>query len=83
MGFSFQFSARVLLYGSSHRLNNTYHSLCYTSSGALAGKRNTSMGPMNLTKLDKINQKYMDKLNGWNDSYEQQLLHKYKNSQIV
>ena len=24
---------------------NTYHSLCYTSCGALAGKRNSSMGP--------------------------------------
>ena len=24
---------------------NTYHSLCYTSRGALAGTRNSSMGP--------------------------------------
>ena len=28
-----------------HRQNNTYHSLCYTSRGALAGTRNSSMGP--------------------------------------
>ena len=29
---------------SSHRQDNTYHSLCYTSRGALAGTRNSSMG---------------------------------------
>ena len=27
------------------RQDNTYHSLCYTSRGALAGTRNSSMGP--------------------------------------
>ena len=26
----------------SHRQNNTYHGLCYTSRGALAGTRNSS-----------------------------------------
>ena len=31
---------RVLLYAPSHRQDNTYHSLCYTSRGALAGTRN-------------------------------------------
>ena len=25
--------------------DNTYHSLCYTSCGALTGTRNSSMGP--------------------------------------
>ena len=29
----------------SHRQDNTYHGLCYTSRGALAGTRNSSMGP--------------------------------------
>ena len=29
----------------SHRQDKTYHSLCYTSRGALAGVRNSSMGP--------------------------------------
>ena len=29
----------------SHRQDNTYHSLCYTSRGALAGTRNSTMGP--------------------------------------
>ena len=28
------------LYASSHRQDNTYHGLCYTSRGALAGTRN-------------------------------------------
>ena len=45
MGYSFRFAARVLLYASSHRQDNTYHSLCYTSRGSLAGTRNSSMGP--------------------------------------
>ena len=36
---------RVLLYASSHRHDITYHGLCYTSRGALAGTRNSSMGP--------------------------------------
>ena len=36
--------ARVLLYAPFHRQDNTYHCLCYTSRGALAGMRNSSMG---------------------------------------
>ena len=32
-------SKGVLLYATSHRQDNTYHSLCYTSRGALAGTR--------------------------------------------
>ena len=38
-------AARVLLYASFHRQGSTYYSLCYTSRGALAGTRNSSMGP--------------------------------------
>ena len=45
MGYSFRLAAKVLLYASSHRQDNTYHGLCYTSRGALAGMRNSSMGP--------------------------------------
>ena len=33
----------VLLYAPSHRQDNTYHGFCYTSRGALAGTRNSSM----------------------------------------
>ena len=43
MGYSFRLTARVLLYALSHRQDNTYHGLCYTSRGALAGTRNSSM----------------------------------------
>ena len=45
MGRSFRLTARVLLYAPSHRQDDTYHGLCYTSSGARAGTRNSSMGP--------------------------------------
>ena len=44
IGYSFQLTARVLLYAPSHRQDSTYHRLCYTSHGALAGMRNSSMG---------------------------------------
>ena len=45
MGYSYRLTARVLLYAPSHRQDSTYHVLCYTSRGALAGTRNSSMGP--------------------------------------
>ena len=41
-----------LLYVVFHRQDSTYHCFCYTSCGALAGIRNSSMGPrggINLT----------------------------------
>ena len=37
IGYSYRLTARVLLNAPSHRHDNTYHSLCYTSQGALAG----------------------------------------------
>ena len=45
MGYSFWLAARGLLYTPPHRQDNTYHNLCYTSHGALAGTKNSSMGP--------------------------------------
>ena len=45
IGYSFWLTARVLLYAPSHRQDSTYDSVCYTSHGALAGMRNSSMGP--------------------------------------
>ena len=45
IGYCYRLTAKVLLYAPSHRQDNTYHSLCYTSRGALAGTRNSSMGP--------------------------------------
>ena len=38
IGYSFRLAARVLLYAPSHRQDSTYHGLCYTSRGALAGR---------------------------------------------
>ena len=40
-GLFFLLTAMILLYAPSHRQDNTYHGLCYTSRGALAGMRNT------------------------------------------
>ena len=42
IGYSYRLTARVLLYAPSHAQDNTYHGLCYTSRGALAGTRNSS-----------------------------------------
>ena len=42
IGYSYRLTARVLLYAPSHRQDNTYHGLCYTSRGALTGMRNSS-----------------------------------------
>ena len=45
IGYSYWLTARVLLYAPSHKQDNTYHSLCYNRRGALAGMKNSSMGP--------------------------------------
>ena len=41
MGYYFRLTAGVLLYAPSHRQDGTYHGLCYTSRGTLAGTRNS------------------------------------------
>ena len=45
IGYSFRLTARIILYAPSHRQDSTYHGLCYTSRGTLAGTRSSSMGP--------------------------------------
>ena len=45
ISYSFWLASKVLLYTPSHRQDSIYHSLCYTCRGALAGMRNSSMGP--------------------------------------
>ena len=55
IGYSFRLAARVLLYASSHRHDNTYHGICYTSRGALAGTRNNSMGPPHEGSIRRAN----------------------------
>ena len=44
-GLLFPFSSKGFLYAISHREDSTYLGLYYTSRGALAGTRNSSMGP--------------------------------------
>ena len=44
-GLLFLISSKGSLYAQSHKQDSTYHGLCYASCGALAGKRNNSMGP--------------------------------------
>ena len=53
IGYYYRLTARVLLYAPSHRQDNTYHDLCYTSRGALAGTRNSSMGPPHRTMSER------------------------------
>ena len=43
LGYSCRLAARDLLYSPSHRQDSTYHGLCNTRCGSLAGTRNTSM----------------------------------------
>ena len=43
ISYSFRLAARVVLYAPSHRQDSTYHSLCYTSRGALAGTRTNEL----------------------------------------
>ena len=42
IGYSYRLTARAILYAPSHRQDNTYHGLCYTSRGALGSTRNSS-----------------------------------------
>ena len=45
MGCSFRLAARFVLYALSHRQDKTYHGLCYTSRGALAGMKQPRKKP--------------------------------------
>ena len=74
IGYSYRLTARVLLYTPSHRQDNTYHGLCYTSRGALAGTRNSSMGPTHEGSIRRPSAPWANALplsyvplpNGWN-----------------
>ena len=46
LGYYLRLTARVLLYAPSHRQDSTYHGLCYTSRGALAGTRGKILMPI-------------------------------------
>ena len=43
-GLLFPIRRKSSFYALSHRQDTTYFGLCYTSRGALAGTRNSSMG---------------------------------------
>ena len=46
IGLLFPISSKgSFIYASSQRQDNTYNGLCYTSRRALAGTRNSSLGP--------------------------------------
>ena len=45
ISYFFLLAARVILYAPCHRQDTTYQGLCYTSCGALAVMRNSSLGP--------------------------------------
>ena len=59
IGYSFILAARDLLYASSHRQDSTHYGVCCTSCGALAGRRNSSMGP--LCRIDPLNNRTMSR----------------------
>ena len=59
IGYSFRLAARIILYAPSHRQDNTYHGLCYTSRGALACTRNSSMCPPR--RIDRTTHRTMSK----------------------
>ena len=44
-GYIFGLAAMVLIKAPFHRKDSTYHNHCYTNHGAMAGTRNSSMGP--------------------------------------
>ena len=55
----FPISSKGVLYASTHRQDNTYHSICYTTSGALAGTRNIMLKEGNVRFNDTLNTLYI------------------------
>ena len=47
-------NSKVILYAPSHFQDNTYHGLCYTSRAALAGTRNSLMGPLHDRSIQRL-----------------------------
>ena len=72
MGYSYRLTARVLLYAPSHRQDSTYHSLCYTSGGALAGMRNSSVGSPHEGSMSECS--YRSYICLWDGAYKKPLL---------
>ena len=55
-GLLFSINSKVFLYTPSHRQDNTYHGLRYTSRGALAGTRMPDGSYRLCAHLPKLNQ---------------------------
>ena len=66
-GYSFRTVASDFLYAPFHKQNITYSALCYTSCGALAGMRESLVGP--LLGIDPTKHRITDALSR---SYERQ-----------
>ena len=45
MAYTFPINSKGSFICTTHTQDSTYHGLCYTSRGALAGTRNSSLGP--------------------------------------
>ena len=58
-GLLFSIDSKGSFICTSHRQDNTYHGLCYTSHGALAGTRNSSMGILMETFQNLLPMKYV------------------------
>ena len=77
IGYSYWLTARVLLYAPSHRQDNTYHGLCYTSRGALAGTRNSSMAPRSDAGVFSVETEYQFRRKWVKDSRSDIKLHNH------
>ena len=85
MGYSFRLAARVLLYASSHRQDNTYHGLCYTGRGTREEEEEEIYHKLAMIKSDKSKYfKFLSKIseipvNIFKDNYKQMHIVENKN----
>ena len=68
IGYSYRLTARVSFICTIHRQDNIYHGLCYTSRGALAGTRNSSMGPPHEGSIQRLTAPWAMKI--WSLSFK-------------
>ena len=59
IGYSYRLTARVLLYAPSHRQDNTYHSLCYTSRGTINSSVDSWRKEGNVLFIDSLKTFYL------------------------
>ena len=87
MGYSFRSAARVLLYVPPHRQDSTYHDLCYTSRGALAGTNKATVSSKKTKTKNNNNNKQIAFMKKINTEYQliilSQLKIRSKRKQII